>query len=294
MSNARMLIGAICAGVAALAVTGETQAAEFFGVRYNGQLVRLDTTAQTVTGLGSIFVGPQTPTQFEDLDFDGAGNLYAMRGFADGNFPPTNFNQAYRVLNTATGQSLLTASFDDATARRYGNIAWRSSTGQFYGNRNNDGRIGVVGVTTGSFAPVTGVFNGVRTYMDGLAVNPATGNAYGLVDMGLSIFGEINYSLASVDLDTGLASVIGSFGQNGSTFRSLRFDGDGVLYTTNYATGDVYTVNVGTGAASLLFAGGAGATQITGLAFIVPSPAGAGVLVMGASVLAVRRRRSRR
>lgn len=284
-------MGAACAGVAALAFTSGTDAAEFYGVRFNGQLTRIDTSAQSVTGLGNIRVGPVVPDQFEDLEFDGAGNLYAVRGYNNGNFPPVNFNEVYRVLNPALGNSLLSASLDHSTAKRHANIAFRSSNGQFYSNRNFDGQLGTLNVTTGAFASVAGVPNGGRNFLDALAVNPVTGLAYGIVDLGLSIFGQIDYSLIRMDLDTGLATTIGSLGQGSSQFKALRFDSAGTAYTVNYETGDVLTVNLATGGASFLFAGGPALTQVTGLAHIVPSPASGGLLLLGS--LAMTRRRGR-
>lgn len=284
---ARVLTGA---AVVALAMSGSATAAEFYGVRFGGGLVRVDTSAQSVTALANIHVGPTSVDAFEDLEVDGAGTLYAVRGFNSGNFPPTNFNDIYRITNPNLGNAVLSTTVDDSTSKRHANLAFRSSTGQFYSNRNSDGRIGTLSVTTGAFVPVTGVHNGVRSFVEALAINPVDGQAYGIVDLGLSIFGQIDYSLMRVDLDTGLATAIGSMGQGSSQFKALRFDSAGTAYTVNYDTGDVMTLNLATGQASFLFAGGAGLGQVTGLAFI-PSPSGAGVLVVGAAV-AFRRRRT--
>lgn len=284
--------GALCAGVVVLGALGTAHASQFYGVRNGGGLIRIDTVAQTVTPLGNIQAGPTTPTGFEDLEFDGSGNLYAIRGYNDGNFPPTNFNEAYRVTNPTTGASLLSASFSNATARRHANIAFRSSDGQFYSNRNSDGHLGTVSVTTGAFVDISNASNGMRTYMDALAIDPTTGMAYGIMDLGVSIIGTIDYSLVRMNLATGQATLVGSFGQGSAQFKALRFDSAGVAYTINYANGDIFTVNLNTGAASLLFSGGAAATQTTGLAHIIPGPAGAGLLAFGAVGVGLRRRRS--
>lgn len=285
-----------CVAIAAFAAaswvwTMESQAAMFYGIRANGTLIKVDTTAQTVTTQGTLPFGPSGTPSFEDLEFDGSGNLYAMRGYNDGNFPPTNFNQAYRVLNPVTGTAILTGTFDNSTSKRHANIAFRASNGLFYGNRNSDGHLGTLNVTTGAFNDISGVSNGLRTYVEALAFHPTTGQAYAIVDLGLSIFGQIDFSLIRIDLGTGLGTTVGSLGQGSASFKALRFDENGTAYTLNFATGDVFTVSTTTGAASFAFAGGAAAVNTTGLALIVPSPAGASLLVLGALVSTRRRRR---
>jgi hypothetical protein len=95
-----------------------------------------------------------------------------------------------------------------------------------------------------------------------------------------------------VDLDTGVASMIGSLGPTSDYFPTLRFDSSGTAYTVGKFTGDVYTINLSTGAASFLFAGGSAAVGTEGLALVsVPAPVGAGVLVLGVAALGRRRRR---
>lgn len=284
-------IGAACAGAVVFAPAGFAVAAEFYGVRNNGTLVRFDTTAQSVATLGTLNFGPSGSPAFEDLEFDSTGNLYAVRGYNDNNFPPTNFNQVYRVTNPVSGTALLSATLSSATARRHANLAFRPSDGLFYSNNNSNGRMGTLGVTTGAFVDLFGVSNGLRNYVDALAFDPVSGNAYAIVDMGVAIIPTIDFSLIRINMSTGVGTLVGSLGQGNGQFKALRFDDAGTAYTVNYATGDVFTVNTATGAATFAFAGGAAATQTTGLAFIVPSPAGAALLGLGASVTARRRRR---
>ncbi|MBX3362777.1 MAG: hypothetical protein KF705_15245 [Phycisphaeraceae bacterium] len=283
----------LCVGVVAISgvMASGAEASQFYGVTTTGVLTRFDMSAHTVATIGNIQVGPTSPTGFEDLEFGGNGQLYAVRGFSDGVFPPTNFNEVYRITNLATGSALLSASMSSATARRHANIAYRPSDGLFYSNRNSDGHLGTLDVTTGAFVDTAGVFNGLRSYVEALAVNPTTGLAYGIVDMGSAIEGTINYSLMSMNLQTGTASLIGSFGQGSNRFKALRFDDTGTGYTVNSNNGDVFTVNLSTGAATFVFAGGAAAVNTTGLAFVVPAPGGVAGLLLAGAVLAGRRRR---
>lgn len=275
---------------ASIGLAGESSASEFYGVTYNGVLTRFDMDAQTVTSIGNIQAGPFTPTQFEDLEFDGSGTLYAIRGYNDGNFPPTNFNEAYRITNLATGSALLSASFTNATAKRHANIAYDYSSGQFYSNRNSDGHLGTVDLTTGAFNDISGVPNGMRNYVEALAIDPTSGEAYAIMDMGLAIFGQIDFSLVRMNLVTGQATLVGSFGDTTKRFKALRFDESGTLYTVAYETGGVYTVDVNTGAATFLFNGGPAAMQTTGLAISIPAPGVAGLLVAAGHVGSRRRR----
>lgn len=280
-----LLVAVVLSAVPAAAQT-------FIGVTANGGLTQFDMSAHTVTALSTIHAGPSSPTGFYDVEYDGSGNLYALRGYFDfGSF--SNFNEFYRVTNVNTGSSLLTGSIAGVSGNPMQALAYQSSNSTFYTVNGNNGFVDTIDPTTGAWSPVTGVPNGTpRNQFNALAVNPVDHAAYGLIDMGVAIIPTIDYTLVRVDLDTGVATMIGSLGQTSDYFPSLRFDSSGNAYTVGKFSGDVYTINLSTGAASFLFSGGSAAIGTEGLALVsVPAPAGAGVLVLGAAAMMRRRRR---
>lgn len=286
-----------CVGVcvAALAgVAGQASAATFYGVTTNGKLNLFDTTAQTVTLVSNLHIGPTMLNQgFVELTDDGAGNLLGIRSYAgEGGFPPPQFNEVIRITNIAAGNALLSTNFGPGfLANVHNGVAFRSSNGSHYAVRNSDGQLGTFNVTNGAFSSVAGVAHGSPWFTDALAINPVDGQAYSLVDRGIPIFGTADFTLLRVDLDTGLSTTVGSLGLGSSAFMQggLRFDNNGVAYTVNPADGNVYTINTTTGAATLLFAGGANAVGTTGIAFI-PAPGTVGLLLAGTALVARRRR----
>ncbi len=263
-------------------------AADFYGITVAGRITRIDTTAQTVTELSSLRVGPVLVNSIEDLDFDSAGNLYAARNFTDfGTFQQVS--ESYRILNPMTGNALLSATLG-TFGRPFTSLAATGNAGEFHTVNNTNGYMGRLNVTNGAFAPTTGLPHGVRNFVDAVAVNPVDGQAYGLIDNGLSIFGIIDYTLIRLNLDTGVSTIVGSLAAGSSSFKALRFDNAGTLFTVNADNGDICTINVATGQASFLFAGGAAAINTSGLAYIIPAP-GAAMLLGLAGLVVTRRRR---
>jgi len=287
--NRRTFVGAfiaLCAGVSG--ALGST----FYGVSTNGGITQFDMSAHTVTTLSSIHAGPNSPTGFYDLESDGSGNLYALRGFFDfGTF--SNVNEFYRITNVSTGNSLLSGSIAGVAGNPMQALGYRPSNSTFYTVNGNNGAVDTIDPNSGAWSPVTGLPNGTpRNQFNALAVNPVDHVAYGLIDLGIPIIPTIDYTLVRVDLDTGLATMIGSLGQTSDYFPSLRFDESGTAYTVGRFSGNVYTIDLNTGAANFLFAGGSAAVGTEGLSLVsVPAPAGAGILVVGAAVLTRRRRR---
>lgn len=276
---------------AGLALASHASGSVFYGVNTAGTLSRFDMTAQTVTPLAAIHAGPTTPGGFQDLEFDGAGNLYALRADSDSStFPPASVNQFYRITNPTLGTAIAAGNIGGG-GNPYGALGYSAATSNFYSVNGANGYLGTMDVTTGAFGPVSSVPNGFRFTITALAMNPVTGLAYGIINAGSPPpFGSLDYSLISMNLTTGLSTVIGSFGVGQDQFNSLRFDDAGVAYTVDVNNGNVYTVSTSTGAASFLFAGGAAAMNTNGLAFI-PVPAPAGVCVFGAAAMATLRRR---
>lgn len=262
-------------------------AAVFYGIKNNGMLTRIDTSAQTVTTLAALHAGPTFPTGFQDLEFDGSGNLYAVRAYTDFN-TFQSFNEIYRVTNPALGNALLSGTMAIG-GNPFHSLAYNPSDSTFYSVNAINGHV-VTMNTNGAFSSVSGVGNGPRNLVPAMAINPVNGDAYGLIDMGIAISGTVDYTLIRMNLVTGVSTLVGSLGVTTDSFPSLRFDETGVAYTISNFGGNVYTINLNTGAASFLFAGGAAATQTTGMALVIPAPAGVGLLLAG-SGLAVRRRR---
>jgi hypothetical protein len=253
-------------------------------------------SAQTVTTVSNLHIGPVMLTHgFTELESDSSGTLYALRSYSDGpGFPPEQFNEIIRITNPAAGNSLLTASYGGGFGQVHTSLAYDASSSGFFAVRNQNGFLGGIDINSAAFTPVSGVAHGSPWFTNALAVDPTTGLAYALVDRGIPIFGTADFTLLSMDLTTGLSSTIGSLGLGTAAFMQggLRFDDAGVAYTVNPASGDVYTVNLATGAATFLFAGGPNAVNTTGLAFIpVPGPAGAVLFAIAAGVAGGRRSR---
>ncbi|MFG0328082.1 MAG: PEP-CTERM sorting domain-containing protein [Phycisphaerales bacterium JB037] len=279
------------AGAIALALTaGLASGQVFYGITFEGNLTQFDMAAQTVTTIGPISVGPTSPAGFQDLAFDGSGNLYALQGQVFTGFPPPPSNNKTYLVNKDTGAAVLQGDMG-ISGLLHASLGFRSSNSSFYSIRNTNGYLGILDVSTGGFSPVTGSMHGIRNYVEALAIDPTSGLAYSVVNLGSPPpFGSDNFGLLATDLDAGTSSIIGSFGIGTDDAKALRFDNNGVAYTVNYDTGDVYTVNIATGQATFLFAGGAAAVHTTGLAF-VPTPGTVGLMALGGLAAASRRRR---
>ena len=285
----RLRIAALAA-VVATALGGTADASVFYGVSTNGQLTEFDMAAQTVTALGQVTVGGSGITGLADVEFGGDGNLYATQAIAMAGFPPPPHVNNLLLIDPGTVSAVVQGSFGTTLSKVHLSLGYRESNDSLNTVKSSTGQVGTLNPSNGVFTPVSASGNGLRNTVEALAVDPTTGLAYGIVNMGDGVFNPTNYSLVSFNLDAGTASLIGSLGQGTTAvFRSLRFDDAGVAYTVNHGTGDVFTVNVSNGAESFLVAGGSAAAGTTGLAFI-PAP-GATVLVVLAGAASVRRRR---
>lgn len=127
-------------------------------------------------------------------------------------------------------------------------------------------------------------------------VGPISGLAYDVV-------GQVMYGIAggggpanlyTIDLSTGLATVVGNTGLNAG---SLQFGPDGNLYagTTGMGGGNIYRINPATGASTLV--GSTGFDSVTGLTLAArlaaPAPAVSetGLVLMAMSLFAIAARR---
>jgi hypothetical protein len=266
----------------------------FYGVT-GTSLVRFDMGAQTVTTVGAI------PTLMEDCDFDGSGTLWGVRTGNAGGFPPTSVCQSY-TINTSSGASTLQSNFGPvgSPSATLESLAYGVGPSTFYSVADSgtgvSGHLLLATMGTGTVANVSGSTHGLpgAFRVDALAFNPVSGVLYGVWNANPGgPFGSNIYDLVSFNASTGAGSVIGPItGSTAQAFAALRFDSTGAAYTVNTNNGDVYTVNLSTGAGTVLFAGGAAAVGTRGLAF-VPAP-GAGVLLGLGLMGAARRRRTTR
>ncbi len=274
--------------LAVAASAGAASAATFYSVGLNGNLVRIDSTAQTATVVAPVRAGPQVIDFLADCDFNASGQLVALRQGSDGStFPPLPLNQAFRV-NTTTGASVLTADFGFNPFLNA--LAFNRSSGQFVSVNLQNGNLGTVDVNTGAFSSLQGVSHGLPgSFRVGALAYSPSGDLYGVWDAGIAFIGTFDYRLVRFDQNTGLGTIIGPIGApNVDFFESLRFDSAGNAYTINQANGGFYSVNLTTGAGTLLFTD-PDLINATGLAFI-PTPGAATFLGLTA-VTAMRRRR---
>lgn len=289
MTSVRKALGIVALAVAAAALAAPASASVFYGVSTDGRLTQFDMAAQTVTTLGSVTVGPTSITGLADLEFDGSGNLYALQAIAMPGFPPPPHVNNLLLVNPDTHTALSQGSFGTALSNIHLSLGYRPSDGTLNTVKTSTGQVGTLNPVGAIFSPVSATGNGLRNTVEALAVDPTNGLAYGIVNMGDGVFFPTDYSLISLNLDTGIASLIGSLGQGASPFKALRFDDLGTAYTVNHANGNVYTVDLATGAASFAFAGGSAAVGTTGLAFI-PAPGAAIAFVLAGAGLLRRRR----
>src|SRR5262249_21766207 len=151
-------------------------ASMFYGVTTNGRLTQFDMTAQTVTLVSNLHVGPNAlNTGFVELEADSNGNLYALRSYSGtGGFPPPQFNEIIRITSPAAGNALLPAPISGRPSNVHTSLAFRSDTGVFYTVRNQNGNLGTLDMASGALSPVSGVGHGSPFFTRGLAINPVS------------------------------------------------------------------------------------------------------------------------
>jgi hypothetical protein len=279
--------------VSSILIAGSSAAAApvFYGVT-GTNLLQFDMGAQTATVVAALQSGGGPLGLIEDADFDASGNLWAVRQGNTGGFPPTPVSQSY-LIDIGTGNSLLQGDF--GTSANMQSLAFRTSNSTFYSVNEFGGttasQLVTANLAAGAVTSVAGVAHGLPgpIRVDALAFAP-DGTLYGVWNGGsCTPFGcSLDYKLVSFNLNSGLGSVIGSIGTSAQTFLSLRFDSAGTAYTVDSNSGNVFTVNLGTGQGTFLFAGGPAAAGTRGLAF-VPEP-GTAALIGLAAMMGIRRR----
>jgi len=119
------------------------------------------------------------------------------------------------------------------------------------GSNGIGGNLVTISTLTGS-ATVVGalVDGGGNPYgLTGLAFHPGNGTLYGVTNNGSPTSPG---SLVSVNPATGQVTFIGGFVAFSGAFGDIAFDATGVLYGTRAVGSDLYTINLVTGAASLV------------------------------------------
>jgi hypothetical protein len=220
------------------------------------------------------------------LAFNSAGVLYGTRWANTGGFPPT-LERDLRTINTATGAATWVADLVPPYQSRYEGSAFQPGTGTLYAESADTGNLVQLDPVTGAVTGV-GPMNLGNYQVSGLAFD-ASGVLYGVQNTG-NIFSGDDYRLVQFDLGTGAGTVIGtSLSLAGHTIGDIAFDPtSNTLYTVVADTGDIRTIDVGTGLAGPVVYAGA-ALGAHGLAF-TPEPGTALLLVVGAVVAARRRR----
>lgn len=184
-------------------------------------------------------------------------------------------------ISLSTGAATLVG---DLNATLMHGLAYDNSTDTLFGTYGSSFGNGLyqIDVSTGHSTLIgnMGQFPNSDT-IGGLAIHPVSGDLYGVLGGPASGSG-----LVKIDKNTGAAMLVHSYAIQ--ILSGLAFDTDGVLYATDNWSGDLYTLDISSGATSLV--GNTGLDNALGLAAI-PEPATM-VFFISASVLAlfIRRR----
>lgn len=257
-------IAAIAAAVAASAGSALAQGVLYGVASFSSFGIQSLYSIDPATGAATL-VGSTGLRQISGLDWDSANNrLVALTGSGD-----------QFVINTASGASSLLV--DAAFGVPEGSVAFNNGTAYtaIFDNLHS-----WTGAAWQQLGP-SGLAPGAD--ISGLDFGLDRGAA---VLLGLATNGAGSDTLVSFDPATGAGTVIGPTGTNAGSVGGLAY---GFLGSAWYMTDGaaLYSLDVATGAASLVGAHGVGG--FSGLAF-VPTPGAAALLGLGA-VLAVRRRR---
>ncbi len=212
-------------------------------------LLSLDTSngrGTTKGQLGLGFVG--------DLAFDpNSGAYYAVANDNDdGKLVSINLNDGSSTPIGALGRACCVdgLAFDPNTNQLY---AVDTGTGELLSINTSSGAVSVIGSGIG-FDLINGA----------LAFDPNTNTLYGIgaTDIGCCGTGPYTYELITINTTSGAGAVVGPItGFDGIT--ALAFDPAGILYGFDETSGQLITLNTGTGAASAV--GSTGYSGIQGL-----------------------------
>ena len=124
------------------------------------------------------------------------------------------------------------------------------------------GNLFLVSATNGTTSPVGPLITsgGLPVAITGLAVNPRTGVLYGIT---ANSSPNISAHLVTISTINGLVTDVGAMGTGGA---DIAFSGAGVLYMSSGNNGNLWTVNLTSGVATIVGATGFGAVSGGGLA----------------------------
>ena len=241
-----------------------------------GTLYSIDPETAAVTRIGH--TGLDENDIVAGLAYDPAGDmLYATT---------TRTDKLYS-LDYTTGQATL---IGDLSAGLMHGLAYDPCTARLlgtFGESKGDGLYSI-DVTTGAATLIghIGYFHEDHlNTVHGLAVHPETGTLYGIVAGPASDWS----ALIEIDKETAQGTWIG---EQSDHFSGLAFDAETkVLYGINNWTSDLYTIDIRTGATTLIGSTGLGNPLGLEDIVIIPEPATVGLLALG--ILALRRRTSR-
>ena len=224
---------------------------QLYGATRNGELLTINLS----TGAGTM-VGNLPSTGSTEIEFNN-DTRRAFTQFPDGSFAGQEFD-----LNT--GGALGVPVVDGAS---FTGLEWVGTS--LYGATVQTGRgasdLRILNPATGASTLIGAT--GIMNPLSGLAYDQTGAVMYGLTG-GAGGLGSASSNLVTVNLSTGVATVIGPVGFNGG---SLEFGPDGNLYGGSTGnTGNLYRIDKATGAATLI--GPTGFQNITGLALVIAPP----------------------
>ncbi|HEX5124059.1 MAG TPA: hypothetical protein VFV97_12500 [Rhodanobacteraceae bacterium] len=181
-------------------------------------------------------------------------------GYPSGDLETVDTATGARTTVGATGQgtAVRTLAFDAMTGTTFGTAIDGSGTDLF-----------TVDTATGAMTlvgPITGL--GGTAFVMGLAVDPNTGLMYGIE--------VVSSALVAIDKTTGAAATIGALGYTTAFSQGLDFDAaTHTLYlaSIDYATfaQNMYTVDIATGAASIIGPIGNNIAQLSAFGIAIPA-----------------------
>ncbi len=228
-------------------------------------------------------------------------------------------------LNPVTGAILNTTPITGAPGV-VGGLAYHAASDTLYLTSTSLDNLWTLNYTTG-VATQVGLYNvGATVVMHGLGIdntgqlygystNPAsaarffsidrnTGQATGISDPGFAGFGSLGFvaatstmyvadtvgdQLFSIDRTTGVTTLVGPFGVASQVGVGMAYDpAFGMLAVNNSGTDALYSLNLQTGAATLI--ANLTTSNMLSLEFVIPAPGAAAVVGLGGLALLRRRR----